>query len=459
MDITENKIKKEISTTTTTTTITTTSSNDDDGFIDIGHEPEMLQTNEKFVHFPQFSPDKSLLAYFTHDSCIPHQTAFKLNIMDWKSKSTRTIVDVVDKPKSIDSFPGIYLCAYLPNQIFTSDNKYIILNSQWRSSYDMIRINTTTGEIKNLSKHNEENCTLLSIDNNIINGSNRLLVNVCDPHHPPYLQVRNINGEILYNMNTDIQPIECREILNSFDYEILQVHPRDSTDFSEQYECTLYTPKSMKNTPLLVMPHGGPNSSNCIGYSFQLPQWIQMGYSVLTVNYRGSVGFGNYLLNSLQGNIGTKDVHDIEDAISLVVNRENSVIDKSKLMICGGSHGGFLAGHLIGQQPDMFKAAVLECAVLNIASQVSTSDIIDWCVGQATGDFKLDNLRGYTGEEYEIMRKCSPIAYIENVKTPALILSGMVDQRVPYSNVLEYYNILRNRGVDTEYILLLLYII
>lgn len=415
--------------------------------IDKENEVKNLLPDKKYLDFIRFNNDKTLLAYFDHEYIVAHQSPLRLNIMDWKRKESKTIVDVVNEPKSIDDFPGLFLCGNLQDKIFTSDNKYIVLNSIWRSSNDILKINIETGEISNISEHEKETASIITIDND-----NNLFVKYETPNHPPILQIRDLNGKILYEMDKEIKPVECNEMINSFTYEILQVNPRDSKEFKDQYECILYTPKNTKKTPLLVLLHGGPNSCDYLSYSFAIIQFMLMGYSVLRVNYRGSIGFGLNMLNSLAGNIGTQDVHDVEDAIKMVIERPESIIDKDKLMVYGASHGGFLSAHLIGQNPDMFKAAVIQSAVINLANLVSTSDIPDWSIGQSLGKYELENIPILKGEDYEKMKKSSPIEYVNKVKTPSLIFGGTIDKRVNYYNELDYYHILKNNGVKTEYI-------
>jgi acylaminoacyl-peptidase len=62
---------------------------------------------------------------------------------------------------------------------------------------------------------------------------------------------------------------------------------------------------------------------------------------------RGSLGFGEEALQSLPGNIGSQDVNDVLTALDFVIKK--GLIDASKVAVVGGSHGGFLTTHLIGQ--------------------------------------------------------------------------------------------------------------
>jgi len=114
-------------------------------------------------------------------------------------------------------------------------------------------------------------------------------------------------------------------------------------------------------------------STNFVASSIYLS--VKLNAVVLLVNYRGSIGYGQRNIDSLPGNIGKNDVEDVVNAIQLVLSTREYQIDKSKILVVGGSHGGFLTGHLIGQYPKMFKAAAMRNPVTNIPSMVTTSDI------------------------------------------------------------------------------------
>jgi acylaminoacyl-peptidase len=101
-------------------------------------------------------------------------------------------------------------------------------------------------------------------------------------------------------------------------------------------------------------------------YSHMNNFFVSQGYAVLLVNYRGSMGFGEAALHSLPGRAGFADVQDCHDATEAVLKKFPAVVDKEKVGVVGGSHGGFLAGHLIGQHPELYKvrfAALLACSL------------------------------------------------------------------------------------------------
>jgi acylaminoacyl-peptidase len=189
----------------------------------------------------------------------------------------------------------------------------------------------------------------------------------------------------------------------------------------------LLMPKHAGETkpPLIVVPHGGPHS--CSSTTFMpshLFLCMQGRYAVLLVN----------LL------LATKSVLKKED------------VDESRVGICGGSHGGFLAGHMISKYSDLFKVAAMRNPVTNVASLVACSDIPDWCYVESLGAGTYDwtTIRPPRKNEIDSMYSVSPIANIQNVKAPTLIALGMIDRRVPPSQGLEYYYALRSKGVSTK---------
>ncbi|KAG0451098.1 hypothetical protein HPP92_026601 [Vanilla planifolia] len=86
----------------------------------------------------------------------------------------------------------------------------------------------------------------------------------------------------------------------------------------------------------------------------------------------GSIGFGEEALQSLPGKIGSQDVNDVLSALNFAIER--GLVDESKVAVLGGSHGGFLTTHLIGQEPDRFVAAAVRNPVCNLSLMVGTSD-------------------------------------------------------------------------------------
>lgn len=103
------------------------------------------------------------------------------------------------------------------------------------------------------------------------------------------------------------------------------------------------------------------------------------GYGILLINYRGSIGAGEKCVNFLLGRVGKSDVADCITAAKEAL-RKFDWLTSEKLVLVGGSHGGFLVTHLSGQYPTMFKVVIARNPVIDFASLNTISDIPDWYV-------------------------------------------------------------------------------
>ncbi|CAI9544606.1 unnamed protein product, partial [Staurois parvus] len=111
---------------------------------------------------------------------------------------------------------------------------------------------------------------------------------------------------------------------------------------------------------------------------------------------------------SLLGRIGDQDVKDVQTAVLQVLQEEP--VDPQKVSLCGGSHGGLISCHLIGQYPDFYKSCTVRNPVTNITTMAGSTDIPDWCYEESGYTYSYQTLPN--GAHLEEMLKKSPIIYI-----------------------------------------------
>lgn len=198
------------------------------------------------------------------------------------------------------------------------------------------------------------------------------------------------------------------------------------------------------NLPLVVYVHGGPSWQWGNWFHGTWHDWAHVlaarGFAVLLPNPRGSTGRGGEFTGANENDLGGLDFDDIISGVDHLIER--GIADPERLGIGGWSYGGFIVAWAIGKT-DRFKAAVAGAAVTNWVSKIGTTDI---------RRMNESNFPGQLHEEPDALWERSPIRYLQDVKTPTLIVHGEADPRVPVSQGLELYLGLKAIGVDTEFV-------
>jgi len=158
---------------------------------------------------------------------------------------------------------------------------------------------------------------------------------------------------------------------------------KTKVDNETPYEATICFPKSNddKKVPLIVDIHGGPNGCSLAVFSIFYNFLCSLGFAVMTVNYRGSMGYGVGPLESLIGRCGNLDIQDCQYAVEYCLNLHKDKIDNTNIFLSGGSHGGYIGSHLITKFPTFYNACMLRNPVYNFISSFFTTDMPDWVCG------------------------------------------------------------------------------
>ncbi|XP_066924049.1 acylamino-acid-releasing enzyme-like [Clytia hemisphaerica] len=196
--------------------------------------------------------------------------------------------------------------------------------------------------------------------------------------------------------------------------------------------------------PLVVFPHGGPHVMATNTFRFNAAAFVHLGYAVLLCNYRGSTGFGKENLEALPGNVGDMDIKDVQNFAEILLEKFENRFNKKQIFVFGGSHGGFIGAHLVGQYPDFYSAAALLNPVTDMSAMMMVTDIPDWTFVESGVPYEQGTIP--SPEILAEMVKRSPIVHLKKVKAPVLLLVGGKDLRVPPSQSKSYYRLLRANG-------------
>jgi dipeptidyl aminopeptidase/acylaminoacyl peptidase len=199
---------------------------------------------------------------------------------------------------------------------------------------------------------------------------------------------------------------------------------------------------SQSPSPLIVKCHGGPTHHFCPIFTMGVQFFTSRGYSYLFLNYSGSTGYGRAYRDRLKRNWGHADVFDAASSVQTLV--EKGLADPNRLFIVGGSAGGFTALAAVAFN-DTFSAAVSYYGVSDPKLLAEDTHKMEY--------HYLDSLIGLYPEEIELYNKVSALVHVDKIKVPVLLLQGDEDRVVPKEQSEIIYKKLKERGIETSYIL------
>ncbi|KAJ1495951.1 hypothetical protein T484DRAFT_1760956 [Baffinella frigidus] len=378
----------------------------------------------------------------------------------------RVVVPIVETPSDASAFPGLFLAAeQLPRRVWLADSRRIVLMSDWRSQRELVMVDTGASlsdppaspaapPLAKIACEGEGSWVLLDVQGDHVlaarsspsHASSAHLLTI-PPGTAPFpaevcptaqqalsakLPLTSRGGPVALRGGLewtvlDLQPLVNARVTGHADAEarlsvvtalscstrpgpalrgglewmVLDLQAPDAAGMAGTFDAILVESAQAKEAwraaggkgekmPLVVYPHGGPHSN--MGAEFYAgPALLALeGFSVLMVNYRGSTGYGQAL-----------DVADMRLATEEALKRFDH-LDASRVGACGGSHGGFLSLHLVGQAPevysaqprcfrlefgkgvpfgapDVYRAAAVRNPVTNIATMLGSTDIPDCC--------------------------------------------------------------------------------
>ena len=197
--------------------------------------------------------------------------------------------------------------------------------------------------------------------------------------------------------------------------------------------------------PLVTYLHGGPEGAYVRSFNAgwsAFPQiYASRGYAVFMPNFRGSSNYGAKFAQSNALLAGKVDYEDVMSGIDHLIKR--GIADENRLAVAGWSYGGYLSAWIIGHT-NRFKCAAYGAGLSNAVSYWGTADIIA----------QRERLHGGTPwAARKTFDEQSPLTYLTNVGTPALIFHGEKDERVPLGQSQETYRTLKRLGATVQLVI------
>lgn len=180
-----------------------------------------------------------------------------------------------------------------------------------------------------------------------------------------------------------------------------------------------------KKLPLVVVPHGGPHGPRDFwGFPYFEGFIPANGYAMLQINFRGSGGYGMAFENKGYGEWDGKMMDDIVDATRWAIDK--GIADPDRICIWGWSFGGYAALMSIIREPDLFQCSVGAAGVYDISIMYNS----DFAERTRWGPKYLEKVIG----DREAQERASPVNFVDQIKTPVLLIHPVEDARVPIEN-------------------------
>jgi dipeptidyl aminopeptidase/acylaminoacyl peptidase len=203
-----------------------------------------------------------------------------------------------------------------------------------------------------------------------------------------------------------------------------------------------------KPIPMVLYVHGGPWARDEWGLN-QIHQWLaNRGYAVLSVNFRGSQGFGKKYLNAGNREWGAKMHYDLLDAVKWAIDQK--IADRERVAIMGGSYGGYATLAGLTMTPDVFHCGVDIVGPSNLVTLLKS--VPAYWLPQIRV-FK-DRVGDHTTEEgRKFLESRSPLTYVDNIKKPLLIGQGKNDPRVKQAESDQIVSAMKGKKIPVTYVL------
>ena len=299
-----------------------------------------------------------------------------------------------------------------------------------------------------------------SIVSRSVDGKSLIVAVASDTSPAQYYKVDANSSNVKYLFSGDSQMssytlnpmnplvIKARDGLEMISYLTL---PKDANVRAEIDDETdiVRAIKTEKTFPLVLYVHGGPTARDEWGLS-RTHQWLSdRGYAVLSVNYRGSTGFGKDFINAGNGEWSRKMHDDLIDAAKWAV--DNKITTQDNIGIMGGSYGGYAALVGLTFTPDFFKCGVDIVGPSNLLTLMNSipeywKPLLENLKRKIGGDPATEEGR----KELELR---SPLTYVEKISKPLLIAQGANDPRVKKAESDQIASTMKEKDIPVIYAL------
>jgi dipeptidyl aminopeptidase/acylaminoacyl peptidase len=390
--------------------------NTDVWVVDAGGGPlTKISDHESADNSPRWSPDGQTIAFL---SSVPEKSHPKI----WLAPSTGGSASRL-AADGVDLIPG--------GLRWAEGGKALYFETGYRGTSQLFRVDLAARKAAAVTTGDR---TVHLVD--VSEKTNRLVYAVNDPTHLEEIYVADRNGRNETQLTQFNRAYQSRAQLSPV--ERLPYKGADGWDVDGFFMKPVGW-EAGKTYPMILSIHGGPAGQYGFDWYHEFQVYAAHGWTVFFANPRGSTGYGEKFERGIELNWGGKDYVDVMNGVDAALAKY-PWIDKERLGVTGGSYGGYLTNWIISHT-NRFKAAV---TIRSISNFVSDDGTRDGAYGHA------DDFTGTIFEKHDLYWNASPLKYVQNVKTPTLVLHSDNDFRVPIEQGEQWFRALQHFGVPSE---------
>ncbi|MBY4636988.1 S9 family peptidase [Sphingopyxis sp. XHP0097] len=379
----------------------------------------LTEANEATDTLPAPSPDGKWLAYAA--MARPGYEADRqiLMLRDLESGEVRKLTDAWDR--SVGSI------------VWAPDGKSLYVTAQDVLDHPVFRVDVATGKIERLKVTTEKWDGNISDVTPLPGGA--LLYTRNSIAVPTDLWVRDAKGRV--TRLTDVNGDRLVE-LDPVSVERLQFKGANGDAVWGQI---VKPAKAEGKLPVAFLVHGGPQSSfgNSWSTRWNPRLFSAPGYAAVTIDFHGSVGYGQSFTDSINQDWGGKPLEDLKLGLA-AAGAQDAQLDTANACALGGSYGGYMMNWIAGNWPDGFKCLINHAGVFDLRAMAFETEELWFDEWDHGGPW-------WTRPDAE---KWNPVNHVAKWKTPMLVIHGEKDFRIPYSQSLAAFHALQRQGIEGE---------
>jgi dipeptidyl aminopeptidase/acylaminoacyl peptidase len=386
-----------------------------------GGDSKQITTNPAADGGPVYSPDGKYLAYRSQSRPGYESDRWRMIVLDRASGATTVPTETLDR--------------WVLAMTWSPDSKHIFFVSEDRGRHPLQMVPVAGGGMRSIVTGP------VSVDDVQFSKDGKTLIYTEQSgRHPTEIMRASSGGGpavALTHLNDTL--------MNDFGLSQVEEFSVEGAESAKVAAFMIKPPdfSTGRKYPVLFLIHGGPQGAwgETWSYRWNPHVFAAAGFVVVMPNPRGSTGYGQKFIDEINADWGGRAFEDLMAVVDRVA--KEPFVDERRMAAAGGSYGGYMVNWLLGHT-DRFRALVSHAGVFDLRSMAGTTEEL-W--------FPLWEFKGMPWQNPDLYAKWSPSFYVENFKTPTLVIHGEQDFRVPMGQGMQLFTSLQMQKVPSKLLL------